>query len=459
MAFCAGELLGAGREDHLEHGRQRRRDGGDRQGDRGDEQACRPTGLSRGPSANMTIIVPSAAAPIHSVIVFSCFVSGVCSLAVAASMPAILPTWASAPRRGHDHHAAAVRDRRVHERHVRLVAGPELGVGERVRRPWTPACSRPVSADSSMSSEFAWMIRPSAATLSPARDQHDVADDDLLGRDRRLDPVAAHARGLLRQRLQGVHRALGLALLAQADDGVDHRQQEQHGARAPLADGERHDGGDEQDDLHVGARTGRGSAASPASPFSAGSALGPSFCSSSAAFAADRPLAGIDAELRGDVVGRERVPALGRRRAGAAGCVCHDRPFVAAVSGVGRPSRLAQRLRCRFLAFRAFFVAFLAAALRRLLRRLVRLRAAASAANGSGAAPLGASASSSTLVSSSALRASAVTFGNRGSISISALAMTAAAQRRANHLWSAGITYQGAHSVLVAESISENAFW
>ena len=46
----------------------------------------------------MTIIVPSAAAPIHSVIVFSCCVSGVCSLADAASIPAILPTWASAPR-------------------------------------------------------------------------------------------------------------------------------------------------------------------------------------------------------------------------------------------------------------------------------------------------------------------------------------------------------------------------
>ena len=49
------------------------------------------------PSANMTIIVPSAAAPIQSVIVLSCLVSGVCSLAVVASMPAILPTSASAP--------------------------------------------------------------------------------------------------------------------------------------------------------------------------------------------------------------------------------------------------------------------------------------------------------------------------------------------------------------------------
>ena len=49
------------------------------------------------PSANITIIVTSAAAPIHRVNVFSCLVSGVCCLAVVASMPAIFPTWASAP--------------------------------------------------------------------------------------------------------------------------------------------------------------------------------------------------------------------------------------------------------------------------------------------------------------------------------------------------------------------------
>ena len=36
---------------------------------------------------------------------------------------------------------------------------------------------------------------------------------------------------------------------------------------------------------------------------------------------------------------------------------------------------------------------------------------------------------------------------------------TAAAPSRANHLRSAGITCQGAHSVLVCESASENAFW
>ena len=96
------------------------------------------------------------------------------------------------------------------------------------------------------------MIRPSAATLSPAvisttspRTTSSIGIDDST-------PPRRTACGLLRQRLQRVHRALGLALLPEADDGVDDRQQEQQGPRAPLADGERHDGGDEQDDLHVG---------------------------------------------------------------------------------------------------------------------------------------------------------------------------------------------------------------
>ena len=37
--------------------------------------------------------------------------------------------------------------------------------------------------------------------------------------------------------------------------------------------------------------------------------------------------------------------------------------------------------------------------------------------------------------------------------------MTAAATTRRYHLWSAGSTYHGAHSVLVFESIRENAVW
>ena len=47
-------------------------------------------------------------------------------------MPAILPTWASAPTAVTSIDAAAVGDRGVHERHVRLVAGTEIRVGERL---------------------------------------------------------------------------------------------------------------------------------------------------------------------------------------------------------------------------------------------------------------------------------------------------------------------------------------
>jgi hypothetical protein len=38
-------------------------------------------------------------------------------------------------------------------------------------------------------------------------------------------------------------------------------------------------------------------------------------------------------------------------------------------------------------------------------------------------------------------------------------AQPAAVQTRANHLRSAGMTYHGARRVLVADSISEKAFW
>ena len=119
------------------------------------------------PSTNITIIVTSAAAPIHRVRVLSCLVSGVCSLAVDASMPAIFPTWASPP--------TAVTS---------IAPLPCVtGVFMKAMFTWSPGprsasasgpvsfddgVLSPVSADSSMSSELAWMILPSAATSSPA---------------------------------------------------------------------------------------------------------------------------------------------------------------------------------------------------------------------------------------------------------------------------------------------------
>ena len=120
------------------------------------------------PSANITIIVPSAAAPIHRVIVFSCFVSGVCSLVDARQ------------------HAGDLADLGVGAPSPSRASMPlpcVTGVFMNAMFVWSPGPSSasasasvsfdagvlsPVSADSSMSSELAWMIRPSAATLSPA---------------------------------------------------------------------------------------------------------------------------------------------------------------------------------------------------------------------------------------------------------------------------------------------------
>ena len=64
---------------------------------------------------------------------------------------------------GHDHRAAAVGDRSVHERHVRLVARSQLGPA---RRPASlPAGTlSPVNADSSICSALAATMRPSAGT-------------------------------------------------------------------------------------------------------------------------------------------------------------------------------------------------------------------------------------------------------------------------------------------------------
>src|SRR5207302_8215425 len=72
--------------------------------------------------------------------------------------------------------------------------------------------------------------------------------------------------------------------------------------------------------------------------------------------------------------------------------------------------------------------------------------------------PLESSASSWCCAAFSEARAPS-TVGYLGSISSRALAITAAATIRVNHLWSAGITYQGAHLVLVLLSICENADW
>ncbi len=114
----------------------------------------------------MTIVMP-AAPTIHRVSVFICFVSGVSSFAVPESMCAILPTSVAPPTEV-----------------TTIMALPCVtGVCMKAMFVWSPGPSSPagsvsaslpagtlspVSADSSICSELAWTMRPSAGTWSPA---------------------------------------------------------------------------------------------------------------------------------------------------------------------------------------------------------------------------------------------------------------------------------------------------
>ena len=160
--------------------------------------------------------------------------------------------WSTTPARCCGHHAAAVGHRGIHERHVRLVTWTQIRVSERLRR---FRCRRALAGQGGLVDvQRAGPDDPSIGghVVSGAQ-EHQVTDHDLLGRDLRLRPVTAHPRDPLRQRLQRIHRALGLALLTKTRHGVEHGQRDQHGTRAQLADRERDNGGDEQSHLHVAA--------------------------------------------------------------------------------------------------------------------------------------------------------------------------------------------------------------
>ncbi len=128
----------------------------------------------------------------------------------AASILEMCPTSVSAAGGGDDHPAAAVRDRRVHERHVR--AGRAARSPCRRRAPGRSACSAgmlsPVNADSSICRAWAAIRRPSAGHLVAGREQHHVAGHELVGVDLGVGPVAPYPRLRLDHLLEGVHGAL-----------------------------------------------------------------------------------------------------------------------------------------------------------------------------------------------------------------------------------------------------------
>ncbi len=153
-------------------------------------------------------------------------------------------------RRGHDDLAPATGHRRVHVRHAGPVAQRDIVAGHRRdrlrgRKALAGECGlldlqRGGDRDSSVGGH-------AVAGL----DQHDVPRHDLRGVD--LDglavpPYPGHRLHHLRQRRDAL---LGLGLLPQPDDSVEHGQSGEHDRGADLLrHGQVDDGRDEQDDLH-----------------------------------------------------------------------------------------------------------------------------------------------------------------------------------------------------------------
>ena len=185
-----GQLLGAGREDHLQDGGQRRRDRRDGQCDGRDEQ-----GVGRLPAGQ-----PQREHHDHRGQRGRADPQGQgvqllgqrrLLLGRRGQHSGDLPNLGVAADGRHQHHSAAVRHRGVHEGHVHLVAGAEVGVGQR---------GRLLRRRRALPGQRGFVDVQRAGLDDPAvgghivtgGEQHQVADDDLLGRDRGLDPVPAH---------------------------------------------------------------------------------------------------------------------------------------------------------------------------------------------------------------------------------------------------------------------------
>ena len=215
--------------------------------------------------------------------------------------------------RGDDQVAGASRHVRVHVDHVGPVAERRVGLGHRLhtlRHRQALAGQRRLVHFEGCRPQQAAVGRHDVAGL----DRDDVARDELLGRD--LDEVAAapHLRLDDHHLLQGRDGGGRLALLVEAEDGVEQRQEEEDETGAELVQRpDAADAGDEQDDLHrisvlpherMPARLGPGD----------GEGVRPVALEPRLRLGGRQPGAHVDAELRGDGVTLECEPLLVRGR-------------------------------------------------------------------------------------------------------------------------------------------------
>ena len=151
---------------------------------------------------------------------------------------------------GHDELARAPRDVRVHVDHVGPVAQRRVGHRDRLDalgHGHALAGQRRLGDLEGRSAQEAAVGGDDVAGL----DRHDVARDELLGRDLQELAAATDLRLDDHHLLQRGHRRRGLPLLVQAEHGVEKRQEEHVEARAVLVlRPDAADPGDEQDDLH-----------------------------------------------------------------------------------------------------------------------------------------------------------------------------------------------------------------
>ena len=208
------------------------RDRRDREADADQEELVEVVAVDQPEDDRRAPARPPAMIVISTVSWSSWRVSGVFSCWTPLEHPGDLADLGRHAGRRDDHLAAAARHGRVHVGHV------ERGRRAGRRRP-APASTdfstgvlSPVSAASSISSVAATSRRPSAGILSPASKVTTSPGHELLGRDVHRLAAAAHVR-LDQQHLLERRDALGrLALLVQAEDGVQHGQADDHDARS-----------------------------------------------------------------------------------------------------------------------------------------------------------------------------------------------------------------------------------
>ena len=176
-------------------------------------------------------------------------VSGVCSSSATWSIPEMWPTSVGHAGRDDDHlarpagdvgvhvgHAVAVAERRVLRDGVDVLGGRQALAGER----------RLVDLERGRRDD------PSVRGHEVAGlERDDVARHQLLGRDLPQLAVTPHAGLDDHHLLERRHRGRRLALLAEAEVGVEDGQEDQHDAGRHLLDRvDREDARDQQHDLH-----------------------------------------------------------------------------------------------------------------------------------------------------------------------------------------------------------------